>query len=221
MIVIDQYVDCSPWGNSSTAARYYGRLDIKVVNHPTILTYLDGTIHEIGSCQENEENSPYLCQDPALPCEIGFDPVFQVCTWRSEVQCLPTCESFALSSFCYDNTCTKYVLCYYGRPVLRECHDNLQYNNATDRCDFPQYVDCVANDCSATNQPENIIYLASKASCNKYFVCSNGRPWEQECAPGLAYNPACECCDFEENVNCSVSWALLQSILNTQSMRYY
>jgi len=63
----------------------------------------------------------------------------------------------------------------------------------------------VANDCSATFQPEDIIYLASKASCTKYFVCSDGYPWEQECAPGLAYNPTLRLCDFAKNVNCSVS----------------
>ncbi|XP_017016324.1 probable chitinase 10 [Drosophila kikkawai] len=164
----------------------------------------NGKIAKIGSCLELERATPTLCLEEGKSCNLGFDPVFQVCTYRSKVQCLPTCESFALSSFCYDNTCTKYVLCYYGRPVLRQCHDQLQYNNMTDRCDFPQFVDCVANDCSATNNPNNITYIASKASCSKYFVCSNGRPWEQECSAGLLYNPECQCCDYAKNVECSI-----------------
>ncbi|KAH8379051.1 hypothetical protein KR009_002815 [Drosophila setifemur] len=170
-----------------------------------------GTIKKIGSCLDLEKKNPTLCLDSEKPCELGFDPVFQVCTYKSAVQCLPSCQTMVLSSFCYDNTCTKYVLCYYGRPVLRECHDGLQYNNVTDRCDFPQYVDCVANNCSATDQPENIIFLASKSSCSKYFVCSDGRPWEQECAPGLAYNPECECCDYAKNVDCQIE-ALARNI---------
>jgi len=156
----------------------------------------------MGSCLDLEGASK-MCDNP--PCDLAYDPVLQLCTYADVVQCLPSCESFQLSSFCYDNTCTKYVLCYYGKPVLRQCQDGLQYNNRTDRCDFPEYVDCVANDCSATFQPEDIIYLASKASCTKYFVCSDGYPWEQECAPGLAYNPTLRLCDFAKNVNCSVS----------------
>nr|AAM11210.1 RE18809p [Drosophila melanogaster] len=171
----------------------------------------NNTIKEVGSCLDLAKDNPDIC-DPNKSCELGYDPVLQVCTYMEEVQCLPTCESFRLSSFCYDNTCTKYVLCYYGKPVLRQCHDGLQYNNATDRCDFPEYVDCVANDCSATFQPEDIIYLGSKASCSKYYVCSNGRPWEQQCAPGLAYNPSCKCCDFAKNVNCTID-AVARNIL--------
>ncbi|XP_017134533.1 probable chitinase 10 [Drosophila miranda] len=151
----------------------------------------NNTIKEIGDC-ENLKN------------DTLFDPVHQLCSDPYYVQCQPTCSEFTLSSFCYDNTCTKYVLCYYGRPVLRKCHDGLQYNNMTDRCDFPQYVDCVANECSAIEQPENITYLSSKASCDKYFICSDGRAWEQQCAAGLYYNPECKCCDFAKNVNCTV-----------------
>ncbi|XP_022216974.2 probable chitinase 10 [Drosophila obscura] len=180
----------------------YNNTDINICANVVNGTYLP----YIGNC-----NSWIECENESIK-EIGkclganstfFDPRFQVCTYESEAQCLPTCSANSLSSFCYDKTCTKYVLCYYGRPVLRQCHDGLQYNNVTDRCDFPEYVDCVANDCSVTVQPDDIIYLKSKARCDKYFICSNGWPWEQECSPGLYYNPECKCCDFAKNVNCT------------------
>ncbi|XP_017128100.1 uncharacterized protein LOC108146589 [Drosophila elegans] len=179
----------------------------------------NNTILKIGSCRALDQASvpPVLCPNPNETCEVGYDPVRQICTYLKDAKCLPTCQSMELSSFCYDNTCTKYVLCYYGKPVLRECHDGLQYNNVTDRCDFPEYVDCVANDCSATFQPKDIIYLASKASCSKYFVCSDGQPWEQECAPGLAYNSECKCCDFAKNVNCTINAAARQIVPYSRS----
>lgn len=97
------------------------------------------------------------------------------------------------------------MICYYGIPVLRECRDGLQYNVETDRCDFPQYVDCVDNECSALIQPENIIFMASKANCSKYYICADGRAWSQECSAGLIYNPEFKYCDFERNYNCTVS----------------
>ncbi|KAH8270444.1 hypothetical protein KR018_010162, partial [Drosophila ironensis] len=170
----------------------------------------NGTIKEVGSCTELGKGNPQFCPDPE-DCRMGFDSFNQICTYEENVRCLPRCETNALSSYCYDNTCSKYVLCYYGRPVIRACQDGLQYNSKTDRCDFPRFVDCVSNDCSPNYQPKDIIYLGSKASCSRYFICSNGHPWEQECEPGLAYNPDCKCCDFAGNVNCTAD-ALARNI---------
>lgn len=66
-------------------------------------------------------------------------------------------------------------------------------------------MDCVDNECSALIQPENIIFMASKADCSKYYICADGRAWSQECSAGLIYNPEFKYCDFEKNYNCTVS----------------
>lgn len=155
-------------------------------------------------CYKSTDQS-VVCPDHEKDCEIGFDYEDQTCTAKSDVKCLQTCEDDSLSTFCYDRTCTKYVICYYGIPVLRECRDGLQYNADTDRCDFPEYVDCVDNECSALPQPENIIFMASKANCSKYYICADGRAWSQECSTGLIYNPEFKYCDFEWNYKCPVS----------------
>ncbi|EDW19449.2 peritrophin-48 [Drosophila mojavensis] len=151
----------------------------------------------------------YLCVGgKAVPrsCSSGyfFDARKQQCVGVSEVRCLPTCPAQGLSSFCYDRTCTKYVLCFGGEPVLRECADGLQYNAETDRCDFPQYVDCVDNLCVRQNNVDNIVYVASKSKCDRYYVCLDGLPVNQTCASGLQFNPECDCCDFPSHVNCTV-----------------
>lgn len=145
------------------------------------------------------------CCIDKLNCKYKyFDYEDQTCT-DSDNQCLQSCEDESLSTYCYDRTCTKYVICYYGIPVLRECRDGLQYNGETGRCDFPEYVDCVDNECSALIQPENIIFMASKANCSKYYICTDGRAWSQECSAGLVYNPEFKYCDFESNYKCPVS----------------
>ncbi|XP_036327526.1 protein obstructor-E-like [Rhagoletis pomonella] len=153
----------------------------------------------------------YICmsgQPIERECEYGyhFDSKEQSCTYPDVAKCLPTCSN-ALSSFCYDRTCTKYVLCYAGTPILRECSDGLQYNAETDRCDFPQYVDCVDNMCTIFNDPGNITFLTSKASCDKYFICMDGYAYAQNCSKGLLFNTACNCCDFAERVNCTITAA--------------
>lgn len=153
----------------------------------------------------------YVCLNNtpiARECEHGFmfDAKNQACDYPSNAQCLPTCTA-ALSSFCYDRTCTKFVLCYAGTPVVRECRDGLQYNADTDRCDFPQYVDCVENMCTIFNDPSNITFLASKAACDKYYVCMSGDAYGLTCSNGLQFNPETNYCDFPENVDCEISLA--------------
>ncbi|XP_030375338.1 protein obstructor-E-like [Scaptodrosophila lebanonensis] len=160
----------------------------------------------ISNCSEY-----YLCIGGiAFPkaCDPGyyFDARDQMCVIAEQARCLPSCPPHELTSFCYDRTCTKYVLCYMGTPVVRECCDGLQYNADTDRCDYPQYVDCVDNLCMLQTQVDidNIVYIASKANCNKYYICVYGQPQNQTCTSGLQFNPSCNCCDFPSRVNCTV-----------------
>lgn len=158
----------------------------------------------LGNC-----SAYYVCMNE-MPivrvCKPGtlFDAKTQTCTFPESAQCIKNCTA-ALSSFCYDRTCTKYVLCYAGTPVIRECCDGLQYNAETDRCDFPQFVDCVDDMCTIFNNPQNITFIGSKAACDKYYVCMNGLTYARNCSKGLQFNPECDCCDFASRVNCSVS----------------
>lgn len=127
----------------------------------------DVFLPDIGNC-----SNYIVCRNQtvyAQKCDAGylFDSTNQSCDYPNLVKCAPTCTKDALSSFCYDRTCTKYVLCYAGAPVVRECCDGLQYNKDTDRCDYPQYVDCVDNLCNIFNDPTDITYLPSKATCDK------------------------------------------------------
>jgi len=138
---------------------------------------------------------------------MAFDYTYQTCNKlesEDQIRCMPKCHPFNLTSFCYDRTCTKYVLCYAGEPVVRECAAGLQYNAMTDRCDYPQYVDCVDNLCVRQNDAENIIYIPSKSLCNKYYICVDGNPANWTCADGLQFNPKTNKCDFPSNVQCTV-----------------
>lgn len=138
------------------------------------------------------------------PTDYYFDARDQECVPLMEVECIGSCKNRGLSSFCYDRTCTKYVLCFDGTPVIRQCSDGLQYNALTDRCDYPQYVDCVDNLCSRNNNPDDIVFIPSKARCDKYYICMDGLPQVQNCTSGLQYNPSTQSCDFPSKVNCTV-----------------
>ncbi|XP_016999335.3 protein obstructor-E [Drosophila takahashii] len=158
----------------------------------------------VGDC-----NRYYLCrsgQAIELQCEwpYQFNANTQSCVKNGQAECLPTCESYSFSTFSYQRTCTKYVLCYYGRPVLRQCQDGLQYNSQTDRCDFAQNVDCVESECSIYYNAYHLRYVPSKVSCDRYFLCGNGIPRMQTCTPGLYFSTKCDCCDIPSKSDCQI-----------------
>ncbi|ALC44459.1 CG10154, partial [Drosophila busckii] len=162
-------------------------------------------IEEIGDCESPWYKEHLCAKGDYDDCHIAFNYRTQLCVYAHTTECLPKCDPEKMSSFCYDRTCSKYVLCFYGVPVLRQCFDGLQYNAETDRCDYPQYVDCVENHCNDQATPENINYLPSKAHCGKYYVCSEGTTWAQRCTEGLIFNPNCNCCDYPSNYKCSIT----------------
>ncbi|KAH8314910.1 hypothetical protein KR074_011945, partial [Drosophila pseudoananassae] len=151
----------------------------------------------------------YLCmEEVAVPrtCPNGyyFDSRSQECTVLMEVQCVQSCLGRGLSSFGYPRTCEKYVLCFDDTPVVRKCAPGLQYNDQTDRCDYPQYVDCAENLCIRQNNPQAIVYASSKSRCDKYYICLNGLPIAQNCTSGLKFNNETDSCDFPSKVQCEV-----------------
>lgn len=136
--------------------------------------------------------------------DYQFNARNQSCGYPNKSNCLPTCDSDALKTFGYDRTCTQYVICYYGIPVLRECRDGLQYNAETDRCDFPQYVDCVDSECMRLPELTQLIFIPSKASCSKYYICAHGVPENYTCTEGLHFSTDCDCCDYPKKAKCEV-----------------
>ncbi|KAM8708283.1 hypothetical protein ACLKA7_015280 [Drosophila subpalustris] len=158
----------------------------------------------VGDCKKY-----YLCWNgEAIEKECGrnyqFNAHNQSCGYPNDDLCLPKCEERKLTTFSYDRTCTKYVLCYYGIPVLRECQDGLQYNADTDRCDFAQYVDCVDNECMRFAEITDLLYLPSKSSCSKFFLCAKGVPMNRTCANGLHFSTKCNCCDYPDKSQCQI-----------------
>ncbi|EDW72612.2 uncharacterized protein Dwil_GK17093 [Drosophila willistoni] len=158
----------------------------------------------VGDC-----NKYYLCWNGEAvmrQCEwpFYFDARTQSCV-KEKDQCLPMCQNYNLTTFAYARTCSKYVLCYFGTPVLRECPDGLQYNSETDRCDFPEIVDCVDSQCSIYSNAYQLHFVASKKACDTYFICGNGIPKELTCAPGLYFSEKCLCCDLPKYSDCNIT----------------
>ncbi|XP_011196819.1 protein obstructor-E [Zeugodacus cucurbitae] len=120
----------------------------------------------------------------------------------SNATCLK-CNASVLSSVALSRTCNKYALCFDGQPLLQQCADDLQFNPQLNACDYPQTVDCVANQCSI--YAKSPVYVTSKASCSKYYICMQGQPQAQNCLSNLVFNPVKNQCDLPAKTNCTIT----------------
>lgn len=104
--------------------------------------------------------------------------------------------------------------CADGRGYTFDCPDGLAFNQGTYRCDWPDQVsDCDAEKFLGFSCPPEpkitglgqgeIRFYRSPSSCQKYFVCLEGRPRMYNCGEGNAFNDLINGCDGAENVtNC-------------------
>ncbi|KAF5306731.1 hypothetical protein FQA39_LY01489 [Lamprigera yunnana] len=53
-----------------------------------------------------------------------------------------------------------------------------------------------------TENPTEDILIPHETDCSKFYKCSYGEKIEQDCYPGLYFNPDTLQCDWPENVDC-------------------
>lgn len=114
-----------------------------------------------------------------------------------------------------DDDCGHFMNCADGRGYAFDCPDGLAFNKETYRCDWPdQVADCNAEKFLGFSCPpepkigglgqSEIRFYRSPNSCQKYFVCLEGRPRMYDCGEGNAFNDLINGCDGAENVtNCN------------------
>ncbi|XP_059622360.1 peritrophin-1-like [Phlebotomus argentipes] len=114
------------------------------------------------------------------------------------------CPDIGLMRFAHATSCTKYVQCIAGVPVIRECAEGLRYNRFTNQCRLPNLAICNHDEflCPLFDDPNNLIYLSHNTDCSVYFLCDRGVPRRFECDTGLHWNIRNNTCDFPERANC-------------------
>lgn len=156
--------------------RYYATsllatFGIIVAANATSINLCEGVADNIFVADITNCSNYYICingQPIAQQCrnKYFFNGNTQSCE-VSNASCL-SCDPNKLSSVGLERTCNKYVLCFAGTPLLKQCADDLQFNPVFKTCDYCQNVDCVANHCSIYDNPDNIVYVPSQSSCSKW-----------------------------------------------------
>jgi len=173
----------------------------------------------------NGEPEEKLCADGLVfndkvdlftfPCQY---PIDVDCSSRGKLQ-TPQATEDCPHQFGYfrlgdDTDCGHFMNCADGRGYTFDCPDGLAFNQETYRCDWPDQVpDCNAEKFLGFSCPPEpkvaglgqaeIRFYRSPNSCQKYFVCLEGRPRMYNCGEGNAFNDLINGCDGAENVtNC-------------------
>ncbi|XP_052860769.1 peritrophin-1-like [Anopheles cruzii] len=115
--------------------------------------------------------------------------------------------------------CDKFVICSHGFEVTSKCPPGLEWNDRRKQCDYPSEAQCVPQDgssstviaatadgCPPVYDPDHMVYIAHAIDCTKYYICDPyGVPLQQDCPPGLHWNPRVDYCDFPELASCKVA----------------
>ncbi|XP_049875056.1 chondroitin proteoglycan 2-like [Pectinophora gossypiella] len=123
--------------------------------------------------------------------------------------------------------CTKFYKCVEGKPVVVSCPTHLHFNAEKEYCDWPENVECKYVNIEETEDnveekekeqekpvsggdkpndmctaPDSDGELVAHADCDKFYMCSEGKPVTMYCPQNLLYNPTVSYCDWPYNVDC-------------------
>ncbi|XP_051860703.1 chitin-binding domain protein cbd-1 [Drosophila albomicans] len=119
-----------------------------------------------------------------------------------------------------DNNCSAFVHCLYGNKFEMRCPNNLQFNNVTKECDYPENVQCEdgSEPPSGPTAGPSGTYCESKGRCvgqsdgtmladedacsSSYIVCQCECAINFKCNAGLVFNQKLKVCDWPTSVDC-------------------
>ncbi|XP_017059382.1 uncharacterized protein LOC108100140 [Drosophila ficusphila] len=208
-------------------------------NKSTICEKDNGECHGNATCTEGAvRENPADCTG-YLECIHGdyvarqcsakefFNATSKECEVDTDGVCIPkTCDPDCCdvpnnSIWPVENNCSAFFYCVDGAKIEQRCQYNLQFNNKTDQCDYPENVGC--DDGSAppsgpTAGPSGT-YCESQGECvgkrdgtmlpdpsgkcsSSYVVCQCECEVNFSCSSGLLFNKAVNSCDWPDNVDC-------------------
>lgn len=161
----------------------------------------------------NDCRNYFICQNGRATrdrCtgDLLFDAENEICNWREQVKCFqcPQTASYSLQNV--PKTCNQFYRCWHGRVSIHTCPNNLVFDPNRGACNFLRGSGCDGDDTIQDRCPavdgEFPVYLPDATSCSRYHICHNGRPWQQECADGLHFNPHLGSCDTPERSGCQL-----------------
>lgn len=113
------------------------------------------------------------------------------------------CPPFGLSRLPHSTACDKYIQCFAGKSVERDCGPGLAYDEKSEECLPQDLAQCHRNQCPLFNDPAKLVYLPDYLDCEKYYLCYNNEPQVYRCAEGLHWDEEREYCTSPAEAECT------------------
>lgn len=138
------------------------------------------------------------------PDGFWFNPANNYCDYPSNVnekycpkiECRPE-EIHYLPT---KSSCSEYILCYDGTPIIQTCADGLEFDPVVLQCVLPINSTCLILNCP--EESDKPVFLPNKKDCGGYYICVRGEPVPQSCAEGLHWNAEEEQCQPPASAGC-------------------
>lgn len=93
-------------------------------------------------------------------------------------------------------SCSAYILCWYGVITPGSCPEHLSFNLENQTCEPPENVDCTQ--CS----PYGVVQLPHPTDCKRFYDCIFGNREERICPGDLLFDRMIGACNRPQEVQC-------------------
>lgn len=115
------------------------------------------------------------------------------------------CPDKGIVTVAHKRSCTKYYMCFDGKPVQQRCADGLLYDHRQQNCRLEAEAQCTLDVCPV-DEVGIVQMVPHPENCSKYFACTRGHGFEITCNDGLLFNRKTGSCDLTEHVKFCVSF---------------
>nr|XP_017021030.2 chitin-binding domain protein cbd-1 [Drosophila kikkawai] len=164
----------------------------------------------------------------AMKCSATefFNTTLNKCVVDTNNVCIPkTCDPQCCdlpnnSMWPVEKNCSAFFQCVNGKYVQQRCPNNLQFNNITSDCDYPENVGCddgtappsgpsagpsgtyCESQGRCVGQRDGTMFAGANACSSSYIVCQCECEVDFSCSSGLVFNEQIKTCDWASNVKC-------------------
>ena len=105
------------------------------------------------------------------------------------------------------SSCASFHQCVNGKKTLKNCHEGLHWNSATNTCDWPEAAGCtdvqsrtsLTRDDGACTEGD---LDTDPGNCANYMFCVHGQMEQFSCQSGTVWDNALKVCNFPDQVQC-------------------
>lgn len=161
---------------------------------------------DVESCEGYFTCFNKLSVKQVCPAGFFFAEATQNCVLATGACVLSACPAKGIDFVPVVNSCTDYIVCVNGVENPASCGAGFLFDKVLKNCNFDYLVDCVVNSCpDPAVDPTTVTYIESTKDCNEFYICLNGEPMLQKCAPNFYFNPTTKRCALPADVQCTVS----------------